>query len=250
MSMELKEFLNEREGIAAAFSGGADSAYLAYAASLYAKRAEAFFVKTPFQPIKELDRALEFCRANGIRLHVLCVDTLSDADIAANGPERCYYCKRRIFSAIKEAAERMGLKEIADGSNASDDPADRPGMRALEELGVLSPFIECGLTKDDIRRLSREAGLSSWDKPSDSCLATRQEPGMPIRIEGLKRTEEAESRLRALGFSGFRVRTRGENARLEIAEGDIELLDEKKDEVVSALSSLYDGIEDEIRIRK
>ena len=242
MTEKLKLYLEAHPRLAAAFSGGADSAFLAYAAAKYSPGAEAFFVKTPFQPYSELEFALRFCREHGIKLHVLLLDTLKDGNVASNGPGRCYYCKRRIFEAIAEAAAGAGLEAVADGTNASDDPAGRPGMRALSELGVVSPLREAGLTKDDVRRLSREAGLETAEKPSDSCLATRQEAGVPITAIGLARTEKAEAALKKLGFSGFRVRTAGEKARLELTERDKELLNEKRQEVESALLALYAGV--------
>lgn len=242
MSEELKTYFEAHPRLAAAFSGGADSAYLAYAAANYSPGAEAFFVKTPFQTYAELEFALRFCRRHGIRLHVLLLDPLKDENIRLNGPERCYYCKRRIFEAIAEAAAGAGLKAVADGTNASDDPAGRPGFRALAELGVVSPLREAGLTKEDVRRLSREAGLETADKPSDSCLATRQEAGMPITPAGLERTEKAEGALKRLGFKGFRVRTVGGAARLELTARDRELLEEKRQEVESALLALYEGV--------
>ena len=154
-----------------------------------------------------------------MELVVIEADILAADTVAENPPERCYYCKRTLFSLLAERAASDGYTELLDGTNASDDPGDRPGTRALAELGVLSPLRDCGVTKAEVRRLSREAGLFTHDKPSYACLATRIPAGRRIEPEALRRIDEAEARLRALGYADLRVRLEEGGARLELPEG-------------------------------
>ena len=164
--MELKEFFAAHPKIALAFSGGVDSAYLLYAAKQLGAEVRAYYVKTAFQPQFELDDAKRLAEALHADMTVLLVDILSDTRVAANPANRCYFCKKSIFSSILHAASADGFTTLIDGTNASDDAGDRPGMQALRELKVYSPLRDCGLTKTDVRRLSKEAGLFTWNKPA------------------------------------------------------------------------------------
>lgn len=235
----LKAFFNEHPEAAIAFSGGADSAYLLYEAKLYAKRFAAYYVKTAFQPEFELADALRLARELDIPLRVLCLDTLGCEEIASNPPDRCYHCKRRIFGAIAEAARREGFTLLLDGTNASDEEGDRPGMRALKELCVLSPLRMAGLEKRRVRELSREAGLFTWDKPAYACLATRIACGRRIERRLLERTERAEGLLSAMGFADFRIRTLGETALLQVTGAQMEKAREELEELKRALCPPY-----------
>ena len=237
--MELTDFFSEHSEAAVAFSGGADSSYLLFAAAKYAKRVRAYYVKTAFQPFFELEDALRLAREIGADMRVLCLDVLGDERIAANPPDRCYHCKRRIFEAIAEAARRDGFTLLLDGTNASDDEGDRPGMRALRELGVLSPLRLCGLTKARVRELSREAGLFTWDKPAYACLATRAPSDYPITAAGLSRTEACESFMAGLGFADFRIRTRDGAAVISVTAGQRPLLEENMDIISERLLREY-----------
>ena len=219
--MTLETFFREHPRAVLGFSGGVDSAYLLYAAKAAGAEVHPCFVQSPFQPSGALAEARALAAAMGLELAVLELDPLADENIAANGPRRCYFCKKTIFSALKGFAGEKGIPDILDGTNASDDAGDRPGFQALRELGILSPLRTCGLTKADIRARAREAGLSVWDKPSNSCLATRIPAGTPITAEALARVDGAESALRALGFSGLRVRLAGSALHLELPEGQI-----------------------------
>ena len=210
--MELREYFSSNPSVAVGLSGGADSAFLLWAAARYAEKAIPYFARTPFGYPEDILYARDVCGMLGLDLRVVDVDLQDDPDIMSNGPDRCYYCKRRIFGAIAEAAETDGLKIVVDGTNASDDVGDRPGYRALRELGVQSPLRMCGITKDDVRRMSREAGLPTWDRPSNSCLATRMVTGFPIDLEVLWRAHEAEEALRDIRYSDHRVRTDGRTA--------------------------------------
>lgn len=240
--MELKDFFAEHPKAALAFSGGVDSAYLLYAASQWGAGLRPYFVDTAFQPRFELADARRLCGELGVTLQVLPVDILSVPCVAANPPDRCYHCKKAIFSAIAAAAERDGYPLLLDGTNASDPEADRPGMRALRELEVRSPLRECGMTKDTIRRLSREAGLFTWDKPAYACLATRIPAGEAVTEEALARTEQAEDFLRTLGLHNFRVRLLGGCARIQVPAAQLSLALERRDKIISELRKSYSGV--------
>ena len=175
--MTLEQFFAEKREVAVAVSGGVDSADLLYAAKRYAARVKAYYVSTAFQPEFELEDARRLADELGADMLVLHVDVLSNSAVTANPSDRCYHCKNTLFRQILRAAENDGFPVLLDGTNASDDAGDRPGMRALRELSVRSPLRECGLTKAEIRRLSREAGLFTWDKPAYACLATRIRTG-------------------------------------------------------------------------
>ena len=216
--MELPEFWREHPSAALAFSGGADSAFLLWSAVQAGVDVTAYFVKTEFQPAFELEDARRLARELGARLTVLEHTALDAPAVSANGPDRCYHCKKQIFTAIARQAAADGYDLLLDGTNASDDPGDRPGVRALEELRVLSPLRLCGLTKEAIRRHSREAGLFTWNKPAYACLATRIPTGTPITAEALSHVETAEDAVAALGFTDFRVRLTSEGCRLQFPE--------------------------------
>ncbi|MCM1150356.1 MAG: ATP-dependent sacrificial sulfur transferase LarE [Butyricicoccus sp.] len=247
--MILEEFFRENGECALAFSGGADSAFLLYAAQKYARRVRAYYVKSAFQPGFELDDARRLAAELDADMRVLDVDVLALEDVRENPPERCYHCKRAIFSAIAAAAHDDGFGLIIDGTNASDNAGDRPGMRALRELAVRSPLRECALTKNEIRGLSRRAGLFTWNKSAYACLATRVPAGEEITAEKLQITEAAESALHALGFRDFRVRLLGGCARVQLREGQLPLLLEKRGEVLDKLKRLYDAVLLDLEVR-
>lgn len=247
--MDLNSFFQDNPRAAVAFSGGADSAYLLWAARACGATVRAYYVKSSFQPLFELADAVKLCRALAVPLTVLPVDVLSDEAIARNDSLRCYSCKRRIFTAILKAAARDGFDLLLDGTNASDEASDRPGMRALSELQVLSPLRLCGLTKADIRKKSREAGLFTWDKPAYACLATRIPTGTAITPEALRATEAAEGYLASLGFSDFRVRFFDGAAKLQLPEAQLPRLLACREEIFRQLSPLYDGVLLDLEVR-
>ena len=214
--MTLDEFFARNPRAALAFSGGVDSACLLWAGLQAGAEVRPYFVKTPFQPRFELEDAWRLCNQLDAELTVLDCDILSDEAVTANPPDRCYHCKRRLFSHLKYYAASEGFSLLLDGTNASDDGGDRPGMRALRELGVRSPLRECGLSKADIRRLAREAELPVWDKPSYACLATRIPAGTTITAEDLARAARGEAALLERGFSDFRLRLRDGGALLQV----------------------------------
>ena len=233
--MTLSRFFRENPRAALGFSGGVDSAYLLYAALTAGAQVKAYYVKSPFQPRFELEDARRLAEELGADWEVLEGDPLADPQVAANPPNRCYFCKRMIFGRIAEAARRDGFSLLLDGTNASDDAGDRPGMRALRELEVRSPLRECGLTKDEVRRLSREAGLFTWEKPAYACLATRIPTGTRITAGDLARVERAEDALSRLGFADFRVRLREDGARIQVTEAQMALARAKWEEILEQL---------------
>ena len=190
--MTLNEFFSLVPKAAVAFSGGTDSAFLLWAARECGCDVRAYYVKTPFQPQFELEDARRLASELAVPMTVVEADILAVPEAAANGPQRCYHCKTTLFSQLRQAAREDGYTVLLDGTNASDNAGDRPGMRALRELEVRSPLRECGLTKEEVRRRSREAGLFTWDKPAYACLATRIPTGTPITKEDLDRVERAE----------------------------------------------------------
>lgn len=239
--MELTEFLRGKSA-ALAFSGGVDSAFLLAAAVKAGCRVQPYFVQSVFQPAFERRDAGRLCEQLGVELRVIEADPLKDARVRENGPRRCYYCKRLLFSALAEAAAADGFSELWDGTNASDDAADRPGMRALAELGVQSPLRLCGLTKADVRRKSREWGLFTAQKPAYACLATRLPTGAPLDAETLKRVEQAESALMALGFCDLRLRVLGRLGRLQLPAGRLEEAARRHREIAGAVAPWFDGV--------
>ena len=240
--MTLDGFFRENRKLALAFSGGTDSAYLLYAAINAGADVAAYYVKSAFQPQWELRDAERLARQLGARMRVLTIDVLSSDDIASNPPARCYHCKRMIKDAIRRAAEDDGYTLMIDGTNASDDAGDRPGMRAVAEYGVRSPLRECAIAKSDVRRLSKEAGLFTWDKPAYACLATRIPSGEAIDMDKLEKTEKAEDFLSSIGFSDFRVRLLSGCARIQVRAGEIPLLMEKRKEIAKELGAMYKAV--------
>lgn len=248
--MTLQDFFTSHPKTAIAFSGGVDSAYLLYAAKKYAEEVRAYYVKSEFQPRFELEDAVRLAQDIGTDITVLEQSVLSVPQVAENPADRCYHCKTAIFTAVMKAADADGFSVLLDGTNASDDAQDRPGMRALRELSVRSPLRECGLTKQEIRRLSKAAGLFTWNKPAYACLATRISTGEKITTEKLKITELAEDYLFSLGFTDFRVRWQNGHASLQLPEDQLYLLLEKREEILTRLKKYYKSIVLDLEVRK
>lgn len=247
--MTLDDFFRQNSRAALAFSGGVDSAFLLWAGLRAGAEVWPYFVKTPFQPRFELEDARRLCAQLDVDLVVLDYDILDHEAVAANPPDRCYRCKRRLFSLLRERAVSDGFPLLLDGTNASDDGGDRPGMRALAELEVRSPLRECGLTKEIIRALSRQAGLFTWDKPSYACLATRVPTGRAIVREDLERVERGETALSGLGFRDFRLRLTAEGCKLQVPEGQFSLALERREDILSALEADFSQITLDLRPR-
>ena len=201
-----------------------------YAGLRYGANIKAYYVNTAFQPEFELQDAYKVAEKIGTEITVIEMEVLNNEQVTSNPANRCYYCKMAIFGTLQKQAHADGFQLIIDGTNASDDANDRAGMKALAELSARSPLRESGITKDEIRRLSKEAGLFTWDKPAYACLATRIPTGRTITADLLHRVEKSEDALFKLGFTDFRVRVYDEAARLQFPnEQMIEALNKKAD---------------------
>ena len=241
--MELKEFFQQYPKIALAFSGGADSAFVLYTAVQCGADIAPYFVKSQFQPEFERADARRLAAQLGVPLRELDVDVLQFGDVTANPANRCYFCKRRIMGAIRAAAAADGYDVLVDGTNASDDGGDRPGMQVLREAHILSPLRLCGVTKAEVRRRSKDAGLFTWDKPAYACLATRVPTGEPITAEKLTAVERSEAYLFSLGFTDFRVRLRDGGALLQFTQKQQAAAHAQWDAILAGLSGDFSVIQ-------
>ena len=240
--MTLEQFFQENPRCALGFSGGVDSAYLLYAGVKAGADIKPYFIKTAFQPAFELADAQKLAERLGVEVTVLELDALADPRVAANPADRCYFCKQNLFRTLKDRAIADGYPVLLDGTNASDEAGDRPGMRALAELSVRSPLRECGLTKAEIRARSKEAGLFTWDKPAYACLATRVPAGETITADLLARVEGAEDALFRLGYTDFRVRVFHGATRLQLPRGQMERAVREAEELRQALKPYFTPI--------
>ena len=240
--MELRDFFQECPKVALGFSGGVDSAYLLYAALDHGAQVRPYFIKTAFQPQFELEDARRLCAQLGVELTVVELDVLQIPGVAENPPDRCYHCKRALFGRLRQQALADGYTVLIDGTNASDDAGDRPGMRALGELSVRSPLRECGISKAQVRALSKEAGLFTWDKPAYACLATRVPTREAITPETLRKVEAAEEALFSLGYSDLRVRVFHGAARLQLPGQQLEQAAKEREAISQALAPWFDTV--------
>lgn len=238
--MTLKDFFTENQSVALGFSGGVDSSYLLYAGIHYGAKIKAYYIKTAFQPEFEYRDALRIAELLNADIKVIEADILSVPEVEANPENRCYYCKKALFTTLIKHANADGFHVIIDGNNASDDAGDRAGMKAVAELSVKSPLRECGITKDEVRRLSKEAGLFTWDKPAYACLATRITSGMKITSETLTKVEKSEDFLFSLGLTDLRVRVMDNNtAKLQIKENQMNDVFENRELILSELKNHF-----------
>lgn len=235
---KLVSILKKFNSLAVAFSGGADSTFLlAVAYEVMGGNVAAFTAKSPVHPAREIEFAEKFAGNRGIKHIKIQSDEMNLPEFTANNRDRCYVCKKNLFPKMIEAAAVMGIPKVAHGANTDDLKDFRPGFSAASELGIAAPMIEAGLSKQDIRDLSKMMGLETWDKPAMACLATRIPYGDAITIESLNMIEEAENALNDLGFVACRVRHHGNLARIETAKEEFDrMMDQNmRDSVVVKL---------------
>ncbi len=225
--LKLKKILQGFESVAVAFSGGIDSTFLMHAAvdALGSGKVTAYFADSRLVSESARENALciyELHFKNTVRLKRIEFDPLTWREFTANPKDRCYLCKKKIFTLFLSEIQKTGVTVLLDGTNKDDLGCDRPGFSAIQELGVQSPLAMAGLTKGDIRKLAEAAGLKNYDQPSNSCLATRVATGAPLTVELLELIDKAERFLNEKGFRGCRVRPLGERTIIEVMEKDFE----------------------------
>jgi uncharacterized protein len=232
----LQKFFKQNPRIAVAYSGGVDSSYLIYAAKEAGCEVRAYFIKTQFQPRIELNDAIRFAGRYGISLTVDALNALGETSVAENQADRCYHCKTLIFKRLRELSKADGFDVLCDGTNADDKESERPGMRALRELGVISPLRDSEFTKADIRIMSKQAGLFTHDKPSYACLATRIPEGTGITVRLLDKIERAEEALHEMGFSDYRVRLiPPDGAKIQLPDNQFEAAAARRLDILAAM---------------
>lgn len=238
---KLQEDLKKMDRVIIAFSGGVDSTFLLKAASM-AGLHEVLAVtgQSESVPEEELAFSKEMSRSFNVSHKIIFTRELEDENYSQNPPDRCYYCKKELFGRLKEIAHTEGFPFILDGTNADDAGDWRPGKRAAEEEGVKSPLLEAGLSKDEIRQLSRELGLPTWDKPATPCLSSRFPYGQTITAASLERVNRAEAFIRKFGVKELRVRSHADVARIEIDPDDFHILMDRsvRKETVDYLKSI------------
>ncbi len=237
---QLKSLINDLGLVLVAYSGGVDSTLLAFLShEMLGDRSLAVTARSPiFTPV-EINQAQSLALRLGLRHVIIDTNQLDDPSFVANDPQRCYYCKRALSQRLKNIANEKGLAFVLDGTNYDDQGDFRPGRKAAVELGVRSPLLEVGLTKEEIRALSRNMGLPNWEKPSSPCLATRLPHGTQITLDLLALIDKAEQSLYKLGFTQFRVRHHGPIARIEASPNDMALFTDEKTRL-RAVAELYD----------
>ena len=220
---ELISLLKSFNGVVLAFSGGVDSTFLLAAGKrALGDRALAVIGRSPTYPKRELEAAIDLAERIGARYKVIDTDEMSRDEFRQNAPSRCFHCKTVLFTTVKAVAEAEGLEQVIEGTNADDVGDFRPGMEASKKLGIRAPLLEVGLTKKEIRELSRELDLPTWDKPAMACLSSRIPYGDEITLTKLGRIEAVENGIRDLGFQELRVRDHGNVARLELSRDRIQ----------------------------
>jgi pyridinium-3,5-biscarboxylic acid mononucleotide sulfurtransferase len=226
---KLEAIINSFRKLVVAFSGGVDSTFLLKVSrDILKENVTAVIIRTELHSEKEIHEALLIAEKLSVEYVKIEMNVLEKKKIGNNPRERCYHCKKEIFQRIREYAREQGVENIAEGTNSDDTGAYRPGLKALDELGISSPLRDAGMEKEDIRQISQLLGLETWDKPANPCLATRFPYDTRLTKDALKQVEAAEEFIRALGFKNVRVRSHGDTARIEVDREMIETVAEKK----------------------
>jgi uncharacterized protein len=239
---KLKEILASKESLAIAYSGGADSSLLAAAAvNIMGDKALGIFLNSPLSSKREVQNAVATAGEIGLKLKIINFNPFAAEGFDSNQKNRCYICKKQIAREIKEFIKKYGIFDIADGLNLSDTYEYRPGIKACDEEGILHPFVEANITKEDIREIARELKFSFADKPSSACLASRIPYGDKITPGKLKMIEDAEDIFFDLGFENFRVRVHGDIARIEVLPGDFEKILKTRNFIIEQFKNIGFG---------
>lgn len=236
-----------QEDVVLAFSGGVDSSLLlklfSESTKKTSKKVYAVTVHTKIYPMKDLEISRRVADEMGVEHKIISIDELKEAGIEDNPVNRCYLCKKSIFEKLQRYAEELGVKQVVEGTNEDDLHVYRPGIKAIRELGINSPLADSGFTKEEVRKLASELGVSVSNRPSTPCMATRFPYGTMLDYDSIQRVEEAEKWLRDLGFYNVRIRVHGDIARIEVDKNEMMMLLEKKEEVIEKLKEFgYDYI--------
>lgn len=235
----LIDFLSQYNTLCIAYSGGVDSTLLlSLAAQSHPGQVTVVIGTGEFVPEQEAQEAIAFSRSLGIEPIIIPLDFLGNPSVASNPADRCFHCKTMIFREILKIAQNEALDVVIDGTNIDDLSDYRPGLRALKDLNIISPFVETGTTKAQIRELSHARNLPTWNKPALSCLASRIPSGEPIRKEVLRSIEQGEGLLRELGLMQYRLRAHGDIARIEAHPGDFNILLTHREQITAELKKL------------
>ena len=237
---DLLSSLRLAESAVLAYSGGVDSSFLLKAMAVSGIRFLAVTAFSETMPEKDFNHALSFAKETGVEHLIIHTDELSNESFVSNPPDRCFFCKEELFRKLREIAAERSSEHLFDGTNIDDLSDYRPGLKAAALYGVRSPLAESGFAKEDIRRMSRELGLSTWDRPSSPCLSSRFPYGRRITISGLRQVEQAEEFLREFGLQEVRVRNHGDIARIEVSEKDMQVLlaTDNRRKITEALKAL------------
>jgi len=220
---QLFDALEQMGSVIVAYSGGADSAYLAWAANrVLSGKAIAITADSASLPESHKSDAEAFAREHGIHHEYIATREFDNPDYVANNPDRCFHCKDELFTRLDEVARARGIAHVIYGVNVDDLGDFRPGQGAAKQHGVKSPLVDAGLTKAEIRALSQRAGLTTWDRPASACLSSRIPYGTPVTIQNVKIVDRGEEAIRALGFRQFRVRFHGDIVRIEVAPEELD----------------------------